>query len=315
MSFDFCKSNNIVIVKSPCIVIAGGDNRKEEGGSKPLTSVEVISSFSREKMELPSLPEEITQDVISTKCSMFIHDGALMVFACTGTYSFLKNPWKCFEFNNGKWKEHSTLKRNRSCSTTVATDKGTFIFGGNESHKTFEYLPIGSQKWKNGKKGQLPGGFFYGCAIQIKNKHEILLINGITDKILSFNINSHTSQELPFRLNFQREFPACAYIPGTNKILVTGGISGAIHQSSCEIIDTEDGTVKMASDMNYARCTHGVGIINVNGEDRLAVFGGSGYGGRRHDSIELYNAKTQKWELTEDFKLNVPRSGFGFVNI
>ena len=38
-----------------------------------------------------------------------------------------------------------------------------------------------------------------------------------------------------------------------------------------------------------------MGVVTVNGEDRLAVFGG--YNGRnRIESVELYDALTGKWE-------------------
>ena len=306
---------HLISVKTPCILIAGGYNYKKDGIQSSLNSVEVISKcFKKAKSTLPKLPKEISKCKISTKCSMFIHDGALMVFGNTGNCcSDCKAPWKCFQFKNGTWSEHSTLNRNRSCAATVATDKGTFIFGGNLSRKSYEYLPIGSDKWKNGDG--LHDNFIYGCAIEVKSKQEIWLIGGITRRILSFNINSQTSQELPFKLRYQREYAACAYTPGTSKIIVTGGITNCKHQKSCEIIDTESGTVTMASPMNRRRCSHGMGIIKFNGEERLAVFGGTQGLAGLHDSIELYNIKTDKWEMVKGLKLNGTRSGFGFVNI
>ena len=72
----------------------------------------------------------------------------------------------------------------------------------------------------------------------------------------------------------------------------------------------------MASPMNHRRCGHGMGIINVNGEERLAVFGGyGGYGGSDLRNVELYNTETLKWELAENVTLNVSRTKFGFVNV
>ena len=280
----------------------------------------MISGFSRRNIGLPSLPKKITKNTGNysiTHCKIFIHDGALMV--CGGGTSkddgHYDGSWKCFQLDNGTWKEHSTLQRRRGYSAIVTTDQGTFIFGGNEYSKSYEFLPIGSKMWMKGMPSQLPGGIFDASPIEVKSKQEIWLIGGNPKRkrILSFDINSHTSKELPFELINEREYHACAFIPGTDKIIVTGGISDLKHQSSCEIIDTENGTVKMASDMNYRRCGHGIGIISLNGEEKLAVFGGE-YGGV-HDSIELYNTKTQNWELPEDFGLNVPRADFGFVNI
>ena len=60
---------------------------------------------------------------------------------------------------------------------------------------------------------------------------------------------------------------------------------------------------------------HGMGIIKINGEERLAVLGGTQGYGRVHDSIELYNIKTLKWELAEDLEMDIQRFCFGFVSI
>ena len=67
-----------------------------------------------------------------------------------------------------------------------------------------------------------------------------------------------------------------------------------------------------ASPMNVQRFGHGMGIVTINGQDRLAVFGGRNYDCL--DSIELYNIKTEKWELT-DIKLKEPKELFGYLTI
>ena len=56
-----------------------------------------------------------------------------------------------------------------------------------------------------------------------------------------------------------------------------------------------------------------MGVVTINGENKLAVVGG--YDGRNeHDSVELYNTRTEKWEMT-DFKLREPKHAFGFLTI
>ena len=97
--------------------------------------------------------------------------------------------------------------------------------------------------------------------------------DGTNKRILSFNVESHTFQVLPFQLNVGRRGHRCAFIPNTNKIMINGGYSGGTLDST-EILDTEDGSVTMTSPMNSKRCSHGMGIITVNGEDKVAVFGG-----------------------------------------
>ena len=56
-----------------------------------------------------------------------------------------------------------------------------------------------------------------------------------------------------------------------------------------------------------------MGVVTINGEDRLAVFGGYD-GGNYLDSVELYNTKTEKWEMA-DFKMSEAKWGFSFFTI
>ena len=104
----------------------------------------------------------------------------------------------------------------------------------------------------------------------------------------------------------------CAFIPNTNKIMITGG-----HDYSCldstEILDTEDGSVTIERPMNFKRVGHGMGVITINGDERIAVFGG--YDGRNElESAELYNTHTEKWE-TSDFKLSKAKECFSFLDV
>ena len=56
-----------------------------------------------------------------------------------------------------------------------------------------------------------------------------------------------------------------------------------------------------------------MGIVTINGKDRLAVFGGHN-GENRLDSVELYNPQTEKWEMA-DFKLSESKSAFSFLTV
>ena len=104
-------------------------------------------------------------------------------------------------------------------------------------------------------------------------------------------------------LNKRRVYSKCAFIPGTNKVIITGGDADT---NSTEIFNTEDGSITMGSPMNSKRSDHGIGLITVNDEDRLAVFGGS----YDDTSFEVYNTQTGTWEKT-DIKLKEPTSNFG----
>ena len=95
--------------------------------------------------------------------------------------------------------------------------------------------------------------------------------------------------------------------------MVAGGHNGVVHFDSVEILDTEDGSVTLGSPMNSRRAIHGIGVVAINGEDRLAVVGGYD-GKKRLDSIEIYNSKTEKWEKA-DTRLNDRLCNFGFLSV
>ena len=240
---------------------------------------------------------------------MVLHDGAILL--CGGT----KNYQKCLQLDHGTWKEHSTLNQKRVDHSAVTTQTATFLFGGSFSEHTYEYLPKGSTTWLMGKT-EIPRGFGSGCAIAVKSGQEIWLIGGrnTEKRILTFNVNDHIFKELPHQLNVGRFNNKCAFIPNTKKVMIAGGYGFNIQTlNSTAILDTEDGSVTMASSMNSERSGHGIGILTINGEDRLAVFGG--YDGRNSlDSVELYNAKTESWE-TSDIKLNEPKDSFGYLTV
>ena len=95
--------------------------------------------------------------------------------------------------------------------------------------------------------------------------------------------------------------------------MITGGNYNFNSTDSTEVLETEDGSIAMASPMNSKRYGHGMGVVTINGEDRVTVFGGSD-GWNKLDSVELYNAKTEKWEMA-DFKLSGAKSGFSFLTV
>ena len=56
-----------------------------------------------------------------------------------------------------------------------------------------------------------------------------------------------------------------------------------------------------------------MGVVTINGEESLAVFGG--YDGNNYlDSVELYNTQSEEWETT-DLKLKEAKSLFAFLSV
>ena len=57
-----------------------------------------------------------------------------------------------------------------------------------------------------------------------------------------------------------------------------------------------------------------MGVLTINGEDKLAVFGGEFDGSRRLDNVEIFNNQTEKWETT-GIKLKDTKYDFGFLTV
>merc|ERR1712209_92876 len=117
--------------KIACIIIAGGI--RMQGGRK--SSVEVLTGDLGTK-QLPNLPKEIHGS------SMVLHNGTILL--CGGSWD---NNQKCLQLDHGTWKKHSTLNEEREFHSAVITQTATFLFGGDSSIKTYEYLPKDSTTW------------------------------------------------------------------------------------------------------------------------------------------------------------------------
>ena len=285
-----------------CIIVSGGHDRPIGHLGQASETVEVLIEDLGTK-QITNLPREVGSQ------SMVHHDGAILL--CGG----ISNLQICLKLDHGTWKRHSTLNQERVDHSAVTTQTATFLFGGSNSRHTYEYLPKGSSTWLMGKI-DIPSGFGCGCAIAVKSDQEIWLIGGYgTEKrILSFSVSDHTFKELPYQLNVGRFYHSCAFIPNTRKVMIAGGFGDdEDFLNTTEILDTVNGTITMATPMNSKRYTHGMGVLTIKGEDRLAVFGGFD-GNTWLDTVELYNAKTEKWH-TSDIKLNAGKSDFGFLTV
>ena len=267
-----------------------------------------------------SKPKKLTADwprqIYGNSCSMVNHFGSILMSQGNNFKTFQKLDM----LDTGSWNKHKTLNMKRSFETAVTTETATFVFGGSKSPNTYEYLPYDAEdctniNWVLGKSN-IPDGFDGGCAIHIKSKNEIWLIGGYSteQRILSFDVNDHTFKEMPIQLNIGRYGHRCEFIPNTNKILITGGcdVTDTI-TSTTEILDIDNESVTMASPLNSGRVNHGIGVLTINDENRIAVFGG-GVIGSGLRSVELYDAKSQEWEITK-IKLSEGRHSFGFLSV
>ena len=130
-----------------------------------------------------------------------------------------------------------------------------------------------------------------------------------SDKILIFDVENQTFREFPARLEWGRFETRAALIPGNdNKILITGGAL-ITPDSSVEMIDMENGTVTEVNPLNTERAGHGIGILEINGEEKLVVFGGA-----KESFMEIYNTQTRKWEIATNIRFSTD-SSFGFLTV
>ena len=105
----------------------------------------------------------------------------------------------------------------------------------------------------------------------------------------------------------------CAFIPNTKKIMITGGSRCLHHINSTEIFDTENESITLAGPLNCIRDSHGIGVLTINDQDRIAVFGGQDIvNNTALQSAELYDAKNDILE-TSDIEVKNARNKFGFL--
>ena len=308
----------------PTSILIAEDNCKPENAN---TSVEIIdSNHSSMMQQLPNLP-------IMFKAFMsFVHGKSIML---GGSRLFQEEPWsepqvrhECITLKGGTWSHHSHFNENRFSASLASTSSATFVFGGWKAPYTYEYLSKDSTTWVVGEE-VIRAGFHWGSAVTI-SEEEIWLIGGSlsdfyhpTSRIISFDTINHIFSYLDLQLIKGRYGHQCAFIPETKTIMVTGGMNnwGDIEHNT-ELIDVQNRTVTRGPKLNNRRSDHGVGILKLDGKERVCVFGGC----QKYedpdesnpepllDSIEVYYPEKQKWQVA-DFTLGQPRKLFAFATI
>ena len=301
-------------------IIISGEN--ESNADRGFSYVEVITGDFG-KFELPNL-------LTVGGHSLAMHNGALV--SCGGhagkNYrdSFgmgLKSSLRCLQLDaiSRSWKFHSVLNEDkeymRTAATAVTTKAGTFLLGFDYPLK-LEHLPEKAKKWRQVDFDD-PDGNFLGLlnhtSAVVHQSNQIVWIFG-PENVFLLHLVKRSISKLASKLNVPRYNPRCSYLPNTKKIIITGGTKwipgpdgdgdfGEILDST-EIFDTEDFTITMASPMNHKRDAHGIGTITIQGEDRVAVFGGTtgskwnrGLISLDNLDLELYNSQTDVWELSK----------------
>ena len=228
------------------------------------------------------------------------------------------NEQKCLELKDNQWQEHSSLKNERIHASAVSTPGGIFIFGGNDSRTTWEWLPSGTYQWQNGNTN-IPGeGFYRGCAVKI-NDTEILLIGGreTYKRVLKFNTNTKKFTNLGDVLNQGRMHHACTLFK--EKVIINGGRNSSANDlSSTEIINLNDLTKAHATgNLVQASFGHGLVVVHVDNKPTVLAVGGEYKENgtwKYRNSIEMWNPTTETWTMTQ-MKLSEPKAYFGILSL
>ena len=283
------------------ILIVGGINNP---------SVEVIGD---KECSLPQFPfaMNIAPSLIITNNNE--------ILSCGGAEDTIK---QCYVLKGEKWVKHSELLEERYHSSAVTMPNGVYIFGGEGSSYKSEFLPNGSNIWKEGP--QIEGsGITHGCIAKLSDT-EIILIGSKTDMEMIKKYNFETNEWTDLgKLVQKRHAHACAVLNG--EIIVAGGISygegpnGRNYLTSTLIIPLDNPTnSRIVGSLNEARAYLGMAVANVNNTPTLLAFGGTSKennGWKYRDSVEIWNHDTESWTLSSDLKLSEERAYFGHLSV
>ena len=274
---DFLKTTEIIPKRSIC-----------KGRPLPSLPIGIIS--------LPSLVQTSEEEIL----------------LCGG----VNNGRECLKLDNNKWQEHSRLKNTRhDDASAVSMPGGIYIFGGNYSRTTWEWLRSGTNQWQIGNS-TIPGfGFSDGCAVKI-NDNEILLIGGqdTYKRVLKFNTNTKTFTNIGNVLNQYKAFPACTLFQ--EKVIIAGGkdLSGKFSNST-EIINLNNLTkAHTAGNLVKARYNHGIGVVHVDNKPTVVAVGGFNDDDFFIDSIEMWNPATETWTMSS-MTLSKPKYSFAMLSL
>ena len=191
---------------------------------------------------------------------------------------------------------------------------GVYIFGGNISASTSDFLPKNNNKvWQAGPG--IPNGFQSGCGVKI-SAEELVLIGGYddSDRMLKYNIKTRTFAVWN-TLKQGRFAHSCVLFK--NNIFVVGGFDGHDYYVSTEIISLSDGMSRFGDNIRTPRVY--AGLVSIGGRfKKVLSFGGyytNEYGvDIRQGSIDEWNEDSEEWNLAP-YSLNEKKSEFSYLAV
>ena len=279
------------------------------GGYRKGNTLETLEILGHPNAKMPSLP-----DANSDHSMIITYDNLAMVFG-----GYINGRKQCYHLDRGSWKLQKPTTLPRESAITISMPDGTYSFGGIflgdvEHCNSSDFLPREKSEWEVGPPLPEPLSEGHGVAI---SSTELILIGGYSTRrmVLIYNVEDQTWTDLGDILVNGRCHHRSVFFNG--KVIVSGGneehytLEGT---KSTEIIDLSNFTSKRVGDLNIARHHHGMGIMEINGKDKVVVFGGSNKQDKELDSVEEWDEKTETWTLST-MKLSEPKSSFAYCQI
>ena len=292
------------------IIVCGGRNTRGEA----LTSVEILGESN---LKLPPLPSPIMHPTMVVR-----NNDELLVLSGYGNHQNSGNTF--LKFSNGSWIRQLPYKSKICWPISLQMSSGTFMTGllNDYDQINFRFQSSGHDKYKEYEQWLkepeiiLSGSTFYGVPIS----NTVVLLTGGTNtesptQIIKYDIESHEYLEFGSLLIGRLNHQSILY---QGKVIVTGGERrriGENHYSgmlrSTEIIDLSNGVSRRVGDLNEARTLHGMGILKINGNSKLVVFGGETIDDNGDvialDSVEEWDDESESWKISS-LKLSTARS-------
>ena len=262
----------------------------------------------RDDCSIPSLPE------ITTWRPSLIQTNDEEIIMCGGKNSM----HKCLSLESEGWSDHSLLTEERCHASAIVMPNGTYIFGGYDVPKTWEWLPRGSTIWQKG--GEIPGpGHHYGCGLSISDT-ELVLIGGENSRntILMFNIITNQWSSMDQALQEGRAHHACVKVQ--NEILVSGGMDPLGNVlATTELIDMTTLSSKSGPSMISVRFNHGLALAHYNDQLTALAFGGAYWDDQYNqwkqlDTIETWDLESETWIMLDD-KLAESKQEMAYISV
>lgn len=214
------------------------------------------------------------------------------------------------EIQAERWNQHSILTQVRSFSTAVTMANGVYIFGGESSPTTSDFLPKNNNGvWQAGPA--IPNGFKWGCGLKI-SEEEILLIGGqgTEDRILHFNTRTNSFSTWESTLQQGRRRHSCVLL--NDLILVVGGRGDGNYLSSTEIIPLANGIPRYGGNLNTDR--NSFGLATIGGHYKKAISFGGYDDSNRFSTVEEWDEDTEEWKLAP-YSLEEEKNNFASLAV